>query len=99
MTGSTYKQMGASSGGWGNTKMRRDLNGYTSNSAIQEGEIGGLGANLTNKEYIKQVKKKYIPTGNVASTKICNDYLWLLAASEIVNHRTLCWTLWRGNNI
>ena len=48
--------------------------------------IGGLGANLNNKSYIKQVKKKYIATYNDASSvTACNDYLWLLAASEIVS--------------
>ncbi len=80
MTGDTYMPMNASntnSGGWASTKLRTDLNGSGSS-------IGGLGANLNNKSYIKQVKKKYIPTYNVASTSTCNDYLWLLAASEIV---------------
>ena len=89
MTGSTYKQMNTSdtnSGGWGNTQMRKDLNGYTTNSATQSGAIGGLGANLNNKSYIKQVKKKYIAIYNSASSvTTCNDYLWLLAASEVVN--------------
>ncbi len=67
--------------------MRKDLNGYTTNSnAAQSGAIGGLGANLNNKSYIKQVKKKYIATYNDASSvTACNDYLWLLAASEVVN--------------
>ena len=89
MTGSTYKHMNSSktnSGGWANTQMRKDLNGYTTNDATQSGTIGGLGANLSNKSYIKQVKKKYIATYNDAnSVTTCNDYLWLLAASEIVN--------------
>ena len=102
MTGSTYKRMNGidtNSGGWANTQMRKDLNGYTTNAAAQSGEIGGLGVNLSNKEYIKQVRKKYIPSYDVARTSTCNDYLWLLASSEIVNHRTLCWTLWRCENI
>jgi hypothetical protein len=89
MTGSTYKRMNTSntnSGGWANTAMRKDLNGYATNAAVQSGEIGGLGINLSNREYIKQVKKKYIGTYNSASNvAICNDYLWLLASSEIVN--------------
>ena len=75
------------SGGWANTQMRKDLNGYTTNEATQSGAIGGLGANLSNKSYIKQVKKKYIATyNNASSVTTCNDYLWLLAASEVVNN-------------
>jgi hypothetical protein len=90
MTGSTYKYMNSSntnSGGWANTQMRKDLNGYSTNAAAQSGAIGGLGANLNNKSYIKQVKKKYIGTyNNASSVTTCNDYLWLLAASEVVNN-------------
>ncbi len=72
--------------GWANSLMRKDLNGYTTSDATQSGAISGLGANLNNKSYIKQVKKKYIATYNVASSvTTCNDYLWLLASSEIVN--------------
>ncbi len=89
MTGSTYKSMNGSdtnSGGWANTQMRKDLNGYSTNAAAQSGAIGGVGANLNNKSYIKQVKKKYIATYNSASSvTTCNDYLWLLAASEVVS--------------
>ncbi|MCI9246303.1 MAG: hypothetical protein HFJ30_04165 [Clostridia bacterium] len=77
MTGSTAVQQNSSSinsGGWGSTKMRIFLNGT-------EGK-----EKLSNKDYIKQVKKKYIETYNIASSvTTCNDYLWLLAASEIVN--------------
>ena len=86
MTGSTYKGMNTSvtnSGGWAVTQMRKDLNGYSNSAATQSGAIGGLGANLNNKAYIKQVKKKYIVSNS--STSTCNDYLWLLAASEVVN--------------
>jgi len=86
MTGSSYKSMNSSntnSGGWANTQMRKDLNGYTTNAAAQSGAIGGLGANLSNKAYIKQVTKTYIPTYNNASTSTCNDYLWLLSCSEV----------------
>ena len=90
MTGTTYKYMNSSntnSGGWANTQMRKDLNGYSTNAAAQSGAIGGLGANLSNKSYIKQVKKKYIATyNNASSVTTCNDYLWLLAASEVVNN-------------
>ncbi len=90
MTGSTYKYMNSSntnSGGWANTQMRKDLNGYTTSDATQSGVIGGLGANLSNKSYIKQVKKKYIATyNNAGSVTTCNDYLWLLASSEVVNN-------------
>ena len=89
MTGSTYMKMNTShtnSGGWAATQMRKDLNGYTTSDATQSGAIGGLGANLSNKSYIKQVKKKYIATYNSASSvTTCNDYLWLLAASEVVS--------------
>ncbi|MCI9087393.1 MAG: hypothetical protein HFJ32_02395 [Clostridia bacterium] len=78
MTGNTYKQMNSSntnSGGWANTAMRTFLNGA-------EGKD-----KLSNKAYIKQVKKKYIGTYNSASSvATCNDYLWLLAASEVVNN-------------
>ncbi len=77
MTGSTYKPMNSSntnSGGWADTEMRTFLNGT-------EGK-----EKLSNKAYIKQVKKKYIAKYNSASSvTTCNDYLWLLAASEIVN--------------
>ncbi|MCI9087491.1 MAG: hypothetical protein HFJ32_02910 [Clostridia bacterium] len=80
MTGTSFKQMNSSktnSGGWANTQMRRDLNGSGNT-------IGGLGVNLSNRAYIKQVKKRYIATYNKAgSVTICNDYLWLLAASEV----------------
>lgn len=67
------------SGGWASMKLRGDLNGSGST-------IGGLGANLSNKQYIKQVKKKYIAVYNDASSvRICNDFLWILAASETVS--------------
>ena len=87
MTGETYMSMNATNtneGGWANTQMRKDLNGYTTNVAVQSGTIGGLGANLSNKSYIKQVKKQYIATYNDASSvTTCNDYLWLLSCSEV----------------
>ena len=82
MTGTNTIKMNSSntnSGGWASTKMRSELNGNGST-------IGGLGANLSNKAYIKQVKKRYIPTYNVASTNMCNDFLWLLSCSEIWNN-------------
>lgn len=90
MTGNSYKVMNSTntnSGGWANTQMRKDLNGYTTNAKEQNGAIGGLGAKLGNERYIKQVKKRYIETYNQASTNnnYTNDYLWLLAASEVVN--------------
>ena len=87
MTGNTHKYMNSrdtNSRGWAATQMRKDLNGYTTSDATQSGVIGGLGANLSNKSYIKQVKKKYIATYNRASSvTTCNDYLWLLSCSEI----------------
>jgi len=89
MLGDTYKWMDSAdtySKNWAEAKMRKNLNGYTTNSATQSGAIGGLGANLNNKAYIKQVKKKYIAIYNDASSvTTCDDYLWYLAASEIVN--------------
>ena len=89
MTGEDFMSMNTTNtneNGWGTTKMRKDLNGYTTNEASQSGAIGGLGVNLNNKAYIKQVKKKYIATYNDAnSVTICNDYLWLLASSEVLN--------------
>ncbi|MCI9087714.1 MAG: hypothetical protein HFJ32_04085, partial [Clostridia bacterium] len=77
MTGTTYKSMNSSStnsGGWASTVMRIFLNGTDGKER------------LNNKTYIKQVKKKYIATYNSASSvTTCNDYLWLLAASEVVS--------------
>ena len=88
MTGGNYMSMNTTetnANGWGATKMRKDLNGYATSDATQNGTIGGLGTDLNNKNYIKQVKKKYIATYNDASSIItCNDYLWLLATSEVV---------------
>ncbi len=90
MTGDTYISMNSNDtneNGWAATQMRKDLNGYSNSNAAQSGAIGGLGANLNNKSYIKQVKKNYIATYNDASSvTTCNDYLWLLAASEVVNN-------------
>ncbi len=87
MTGDTYMSMNATNtneNGWAVTKMRKDLNGYTTSDASQGGAIGGLGTNLNMKSYIKQVKKKYIATYNDASSiTTCNDYLWLLSCSEV----------------
>ena len=57
-------------GGWANTELRGTLNGTTYNS-------------LSIKSKIKQVKKDYIPTYNVASTQQTDDYLWLLSCGEI----------------
>ena len=89
MIGETYKSMNSendNTGGWRATQMRKDINGYTTSDVTQSKAIGGLGENLNNKGYIKQVKKKYIEAYNdVNSVATCNDYLWLLAASEIVN--------------
>ena len=90
MTGEGYMSMNLTNtneGSWANTKMRKDLNGYQNNNETQNGAIGGLGENLNNKKYIKQVKKKYIATyDDESSVTTCNDYLWLLAASEVVNN-------------
>lgn len=77
--------------GWGYCDMRGDLNGYTKDETTeiiadeQSGAIGGLGANLSNKDYIKQVKKQYIPNYTSSSTQTSYDYLWMLSCSEIVN--------------
>ena len=89
MTGDAYKSMNETNtneNGWAATQMRKDLNGYSNSNVVQNGVIGGLGENLNNKSYIKQVKKKYIATyDDASSVTICNDYLWLLASSEVVN--------------
>lgn len=53
-----------SDGGWANTKMRKDLNGYSTLAEVQDVELGGLGNKLSNKEYIKQVKKQYVKIRN-----------------------------------
>ena len=58
------------SGGWAQTELRGTLNGTTYNSLIK-------------KYKIKQVKKDYIPTYNVATTQQTDDYLWLLSCGEI----------------
>ena len=59
--------------GWAATEMRTFLEGSN-----------GRGE-LSNNSYLKQVKKKYIKTYNdVNSVATSNDYLWLLAASEVV---------------
>ena len=88
ITGSTYMTMNSTNtneDGWIATQIRKDLNGYTTNNATQNEAIGGLGSNLNMKGHIKQVKKSYIRTYDDAnSVAICNDYLWLLAASEVV---------------
>ena len=85
--GNTSKSMNNSatnSGGWAVTQMRKDLNGYNNNDAVQSGTIGGLGTNLNNRSYIKQVKKNYIAIYNDAnSVTTCNDYLWILSCSEV----------------
>ncbi len=87
MTGDTYMSMNTTDtneNGWVAAQTRKDLNGYTTSDATQSGAIGGLGANLNNKSYIKQVKKMYIKIYNDASSiAISNDYLWLLSCSEI----------------
>ena len=70
---SSLQQMNSgntNSGGWANTALRGTLNGTTYNS-------------LNIKDKIKQVKKDYIPTYNVASTQQIDDYLWLLSCGEI----------------
>ncbi len=77
---------GTNYGGWEKTLIRRLLNGYANYDAVQAGAIGGSGANLSNKSYIKQVIKEYIPINNQASTSTCNDYLWLLSCGEIWNN-------------
>lgn len=83
MTTITSDQMRNTTTNWAEIQGRKTLNGYKTGDEVQSGKIGGLGNNLSNKEYIKQVKKVYIPTYNVANTSTCNDYLWLLSCSEI----------------
>ena len=95
MTGETYMAMNTTNtneNGWGATQMRKDLNGYTTSDASQSETIGGLGANLNNKSYIKQVKKAYIGTYNDAnSVTTCNDYLWMLSCSEVWSKGSSAW--------
>jgi len=88
MTGNTnMNPTDTNENGWANTQMRKELNGYTTSELEQGVAIGGEGAKLSNSKYIKQVKKQYIKTYNDASSnnQYANDYLWLLASSEIVN--------------
>ncbi len=77
MTGDTYMSMNSSDtneNGWAATEMRTFLEG-----------TDGRGK-LSNNSYLKQVKKKYIKIYNDASSvTTCNDYLWILAASEVVS--------------
>lgn len=87
MTGTELKQMNSTSsnkGGWACSDLRKTLNGYTSDDEIQNITIvGGLGEKISNRRYIKQVRKTYIPTYNVANTSKCDDFLWLLSCAEI----------------
>lgn len=73
--------------GWAATQMRKDLNGYTTDTPNQTGTIGGEAANLSNKNQIKKVKKAYMPDRKEAnlSTTPAEDYLWLLSCGEIWN--------------
>ncbi len=95
MTGDTYMSMNTTDtneNGWVAAQTRKDLNGYTTSDATQSGAIGGLGANLNNKSYIKQVKKAYIGTYNDAnSVTTCNDYLWMLSCSEVWSKGSSAW--------
>ena len=64
-------------GGWNECKLRNTLNN----------ENSGTITNLSNKTYIKKVKKDYIEIYNDASSvKQVSDYLWLLSCSEIWNN-------------
>lgn len=64
-------------GGWRKCKLRNILNN----------ESSGTLTNLSNKMYIKKVKKDYIEIYNDASTvRDVSDYLWLLSCSEIWNN-------------
>lgn len=64
-------------GGWSECKLRSNLNN----------ENSGAITNLSNKTYIKKVKKDYIEIYNDASSvKQVSDYLWLLSCSEIWNN-------------
>ena len=75
------------SGGWAQSQLRKELNGYTTGSFVQNTSIGGIGNNLSNKNYIKQVKKEFAPYYNENTTEICNDYLWLLSSTEVTNSK------------
>jgi len=88
MLGKETRQMNSSAttlGGWGKTQLRKELNGYNDTNDIQNVSIGGLGLNLSNNQYIKQVEKQYIKIWNDGNSNnnYSYDYLWLLASSEI----------------
>lgn len=87
MTGTELKQMNSeksNSGGWAATQLRKTLNGYINNDEVQNFEmVSGLGEKLSNRIYIKQVRKTYIPRYNIGSTSKCDDFLWLLSCAEI----------------
>lgn len=63
--------------GWANIQLRKNLNGETT-------EIGGYGANLSNKKYIKKVEKLYL-NPNSTTLLTCSDWLWCLSCAEIWN--------------
>ena len=68
-----YENFAKLQGGWSTSRIRSLINGSAEKNK------------LSNIEYIKQVKKEYIPTYNVASKSTCDDYLWLLSSGEIWN--------------
>ncbi len=69
----TSESTSTNTNGWAATEMRIFLEG-----------ADGKGK-LSNNNYIKQVKKKYIKTYNDASSvTTSNDYLWLLSCSEVL---------------
>lgn len=74
----------AGSGGWRYSKIRKDINGYTTSAANQTRAIGSYGAKYSCKNYVKQVTKQYLSSNTVTSALSCDDYMWILACSEII---------------
>lgn len=68
-----------------NTRLKKTLNGNPTDAEVQQGKIGGYGAKLSNHQYIKKVKKEYLPNYNKTdlSKTPSEDYLWLLSCGEI----------------
>ena len=77
ITSASMNGSNTNSGGWAQSVLRSTMNDITS----------GIIDNLSNKEYIKKVKKSYIEIYNDAtSVKESTDYLWLLSCSEVWNN-------------
>ncbi len=67
-------------GGWGSCELRGTLNGTAGD------KTDGTIATLENKAQIKKVTKTYNIGNKKTTNATCEDYLWLLACSEIWNN-------------